>query len=151
MTEPFQHIACCIDDSDASRTALRHAAALHALSGGRLSVVHVIAPPPFLVSMAAGLGGASPVYDPDAHREAGEMWLADAASGIEGAEPVLLAGHPGETACDWAREAGVDVIVAATHRGLIERTLVGSFAAFLTRHAPCPLFLIPPGLAEDAR
>lgn len=149
MTDAYSHIACCIDDSDAAKVALRHAAALRELSGGRLSVVHVIAPPPFLISMAAGLGGA-PVFDDDAHREAGRMWLEETAAGLANAEAVLLTGHPGEVACAWAREAGVDVMVAATHRGAIERALVGSFAGYITHHAPCPVLLIPPGLPGDA-
>ncbi len=148
MNTTYAHIACCIDDSDASYVALRHATALRKLTGGRLSILHVIAPPPFLISMAAGLGGAV-VHDDDAQREAGRMWLDETAAGIDGAEAVLLEGHPGETACDWARDAGVSVMVAATHRGRLEHALVGSFAAFLTRHAPCPVLLIPPGLPGD--
>lgn len=149
MSTPFSHIACCIDDTDASVTVLRYAAAVRRLSGGRLSVVHVIAPPPFLVSMAASLGGA-PVHDDEAQREAGEMWLTEVAENVEGAEPVLLQGHPGEVACDWARDNGVDVMVAATHGGRLERALLGSFAAFLTQHAPSPVLLIPPGLDPAA-
>jgi len=143
MTTAFSHIACCIDDSGAGRTALEHARALRDLSGGRLSVVHVIAPAPFLVSMAASLGGA-PVHDAEAERRAGEMWLGEIAAGVPGAEAVLLEGHPGEAACDWARENAVDAMVVATHAGRIERALVGSFAAFVTQHAPCPVLLVPP-------
>lgn len=150
MSTEFAHIACCIDDSDASYVALAHARALRDLSGGTLSIVHVIAPPPFLISMAAGLGGAV-VHDDDAQREAGRMWLDETADGIAGAGAVLLEGHPGETACDWAREAGVDVMVAASHRGRLERALVGSFAGYLIHHAPCPVLLIPPGLSGDAQ
>jgi nucleotide-binding universal stress UspA family protein len=149
MSTPFRHVACCIDESDAGSTALRHAAAVRELSGGRLSVVHVIAPPPFLVSMAASLGGA-PVHDDDGQREAGRMWLDEVAANTPGAEPVLLAGHPGETACDWAEENAVDVMVAASHGGRFERALLGSFAAYLTQHAPCPVLLIPPQLGPPA-
>lgn len=145
MSTPFANIACCIDDTGAGRQALDHACAARELSGGRLSIVHVIAPAPFLVSMAASLGGA-PVHDDEAERRAGQMWLEEIAAGIPEAEPVLLQGHPGEAACDWAREAGVDTMVAATHGGRLERALLGSFAAFLTQHAPCPVLLIPPGL-----
>jgi universal stress protein F len=74
------------------------------------------------------------------------MWLDGVAEGVPGSDPVLLQGHPGEAACDWARENDADVMVAATHGGRLERALLGSFAAFLTQHAPCPVLLIPPGL-----
>ncbi len=142
MSVSYDHIACFIDDSDAASRALGHATALRDAAGGRLSIVHVLAPPAFLVSLAAGLGGA-PVHDTEVEREAAEMWLAEEARSA-GAESVLLEGHPASTACDWAREAGVDVMVAATHRGLVERTLVGSFASYLTHHAPCAVLLVPP-------
>jgi nucleotide-binding universal stress UspA family protein len=142
VSASYDHIACFIDDSDAASRALGHATALRDAAGGRLSVVHVLAPPAFLVSLAAGLGGA-PVHDTEVEREAAEMWLAEEARSA-GAEAVLLDGHPASTACEWAREAGVDVMVAATHRGLVERTIVGSFASYLTHHAPCAVLLVPP-------
>jgi universal stress protein F len=143
MSVSYDHIACFIDDSDAASRALAHAAALRGATGARLSVVHVIAPPAFLVSLAAGLGGA-PVHDPVLEHEAAEMWLAEEARTIPGAEAVLLEGHPASTACEWARQAGVDIMVAATHRGLVERALLGSFASYVAHHAPCPVFLVPP-------
>lgn len=142
MSVSYDHIACCIDESDASGVALSHAAALRELTGGRLSVVHVLAPPAFLVSMAASLGGAA-VHDPVVEREAAEMWLAEEATSV-GGEAVLLEGHPASTACEWAREAGVNALVAAAHRGLVERALLGSFAGYLVHHAPCPVLLVPP-------
>lgn len=149
MTTRFAHIACCIDDSDAGATALAHARALHQLSGGRLSIIHVVAPSPFLLAIAASLGGA-PIHDDAGQVEAARMWLEEVADNTEGAEPVLLQGHPGEAACDWARNNAVDTLVAARHTGRIERALLGSFAAYLTQHAPCPVLLIPPHTAHAA-
>jgi nucleotide-binding universal stress UspA family protein len=102
----------------------------------------VLAPPAFLVSLAAGLGGA-PVHDTEVEKEAAEMWLAEEARSVN-AEAVLLEGHPASKATEWAAEAGVDVMVAATHRGLVERALLGSFAGYLAHHAPCSVFLVPP-------
>jgi universal stress protein A len=142
MSVPLDHIACFIDDSEAAARALSHAAALRDATGARLSVVHVLAPPAFLVSLAAGLGGA-PVHDIETEREAAEMWLAEEARSVEG-EAVLLDGHPASTACAWAADAGVNVMVAATHRGLVERALLGSFASHLAHRAPCSVFLVPP-------
>ncbi len=139
----YGHIACFIDGSDAAGRALAHAENLRALSGGRLSVVHVIASPAFLVSLAAGLGGGA-VHDPQTEREAAGMWLDEQIRDIEGAEAVLLEGHPATAACDWAAAEGVDVMVAASHRGMVERALLGSFAGHIAHHAPCPVLLVPP-------
>jgi nucleotide-binding universal stress UspA family protein len=140
----YAHIACFIDGSDAAAEALDHADGLRSLTGGRLSVVHVIATPAFLVSFAAGIGGA-PVHDPAVERDAAGMWLDEQVRGRDGAEAVLLEGHPASAACDWAADEGVDLMVAARHRGLVERTLLGSFAGHIAHHAPCPVLLIPPG------
>ncbi len=139
----YQHVACFIDGSDAARLGLAHAVALRTLSGGRLSVVHVVASPAFLVSFAAGVGGA-PVQDAALEREAARMWLDEEVRDLEGTEAVLLEGHPASVACDWAREAGCDLMVVATHRGLVERSLLGSFAGHIAHHAPCPVLLVPP-------
>lgn len=140
----YAHIACFIDGSEAAGRALQHAEALRSLSGGRLRVVHVLATPNFLVSLAAGLGGGV-MNDPDLEREAAGAMLDELVRDREGAEAVLLEGHPASTACDWAAEEGVDVMVAASHRGLVERSLLGSFAGHIAHHAPCPVLLVPPG------
>ena len=143
----FQHIAAFVDDSGAARRALGYGIALRELGGGRLSVVHVLPSPAFLVSLAASLGG-SPVPDPELSREAAEIWLGGLTSDLEDTEPVVLVGHPAEEACDWARDNGCDVMVVASHRGLVERAKLGSFANHVAHHAPCPVLLVPPGDGE---
>lgn len=147
MTPRFSHIVCCIDDSEAAGRALAHADALRSLSGGRLTVLHVLPSPAFLTSLAATLGGA-PVHDSQTEHEAAEMWLDEQLRGREGAQGVLLEGHPAEAAVDWARANGADVLVAARHSGLVERVLLGGFASHLANHAPCPVLLIPPDWAS---
>lgn len=142
MSLPYRHVACCIDGSDAGAGALREARAVADAADGSLSVVHVIAPPHFVVSLAAGLGGA-PVHDDATEREAARLWLAGAAEEVRG-DPVLLEGHPASAASEWAAEAGVDLLVAASHRGLVERSMLGSFAGYLVHHAPCAVLLTKP-------
>ena len=139
----YDHIACFIDGSDAAPPGLAHAVACARWPGAKLSVVHVVAPPGYLVSLAASFGGGT-LPDADIEREAAQMWLAEQTRDLEGAEPVLLEGHPASAACDWARETGCDLMVVATHRGLVERSLLGSFAGHVAHHAPCPVLLVPP-------
>lgn len=140
---PFDHIACFIDESDAAGRALAEAAALRALSGGRLRVVHVVAPPSFLISLGSVVGGSVP-FDDRPEMEVALAWLTNRAGEYEGAEPVLLEGHPASVACDWAREEGCSVMVAASHKGAVERVFLGSFAGYVAHHAPCPVLLVPP-------
>ncbi|MCU0306259.1 MAG: universal stress protein [Thermoleophilia bacterium] len=155
MGGPFTHIACCVDDSPAGMAALAEAARLAAFGPARLTVVHVVEPPSFagavMSGVAAAFGGGGMVDEAEGHRQAAEAFLAAAVDGIEGAQTVLLdpARHDSvpDAVCDWAREEGPDLLVAATHRGTLERArrLVGSFSGHLARHAPCPVLLVPPG------
>ena len=144
----YEHIACFIDDSDAARRGLAHAASLRALSGARLSVVHVVASPGYLVSFAASFGGGT-LPNSDLEREAAQMWLDEQVRDLEGAEAVILEGHPAAAAVDWVAETGCDLVVVATHRGLTERSMLGSFAGRVAHDAPCPVLLVPPAPAES--
>ena len=140
MEAPYAHIACCIEDSDASRLALAEARRLRALGPGRLSLVHV-APIPLVYAP-----GAPGVWVPhhDDIAEAERIWLEGVVAETSGAEGVLLNGYPPAAACEWTREAGADLLVAAAHRGRVERMLLGSFAAYLAYHAPCTVLLLRP-------
>jgi nucleotide-binding universal stress UspA family protein len=75
-------------------------------------------------------------------REQAESWLQELARDVPGVSPVLLDGHPSREVCRWAEETGVDLIVAAAHRGVVERVLLGGFASYLAYHAPCAVMLL---------
>ncbi len=147
QTTHFDHIAAFVDDSGAANAALEAGIALRSLSGGRLSVVHIVPSPAFLLSLAASVGGAV-VHDDAMEIEAAQMWLDGLGHDIEGAEAVLLEGNPPKRACEWAEEAEVDVMIATRHRGRVERTLLGSFAGHLSHHAPSAVLLTQP--AEES-
>ena len=138
---PYRHVACAVDDAEASRRALAEAARL-AGDTARLSVVHVAE-----VGAAALLGAAvgAPPLEVDWEADARAL-LATATAGLPGAETVVLTGDPdAQVVCDWAEEAGVDLLVAGVHRGAAARLLQGSFALHLAYHAPCPVLLVGPG------
>ena len=141
MSDPvFRHIAVCVDRSDAAATALAEARKLHAATGApRLSVVHV-APWPLLYTGEAGAWAP----DPEDISSAARAWLDELMREMPEAEGVLLDGYPPAVVCEWAESEGVDLLVAASHRGLVERVLLGSFAGYLARHAPCPVLLTRP-------
>lgn len=48
---------------------------------------------------------------------------------------------PESAVLEWAEDGEPDLIVAAAHRGHLERTLHGSFAARIARDAPCPVLV----------
>lgn len=139
MDSLYRHIACCVDRSDASRGALSEATRLRALGPGRLSIVHV--------STWGILFGAYPgvtAVDPEVVGEEAQRWLDAIVAANPGSEGVLLDGYPPAAACEWAAQADVDLIVASSSRGIIDRVLLGSFAGYVARHAPCSVLLTRP-------
>jgi len=145
MSLPYRRIAVCVDDSDASMDALAQAVRLHEPGAEALQIVHVVPWPP--VSLGATAGAWIP--DPEPAIAAARSWLESVTKGIGRAEPVLLLGHPPAAVCDWAERANPDLIVAAAHRGLVERALLGSFSAHVARHAPCHVLLVRPSLGSE--
>jgi nucleotide-binding universal stress UspA family protein len=144
MPAPYAHIGCCIDESDAARRALDEAVRLRALGPGTLSLVYA-APQPLVY---AGVSGEW-VPDPEDVAAGAGRWLAEQAAAVPGAEPVLVNGYPPVAVCEWAAGSGCDLLVAASHRGRVERLLLGSFASYLAYHAPCPVLLVRPAAAPE--
>jgi nucleotide-binding universal stress UspA family protein len=133
---PYAHIACCIDDSPASMRALDEARRLRGLGPGRLSLVH--ATPRALIDDPLAPPSEASARDVAEEERA---WLNATAAGVPGSEPVAVTGLAADAAIAWARAEGPDLMVAAAHRGPLERALLGSFAAHLAREAPCPALL----------
>lgn len=134
---PYRHIACCVDDGEASRRGLAEARRLRALGPGRLSLLHVAVAPIAYMPMAHGITW---MPEPEAYASWAETWLRTQTSGEE--VPVLLEGHPGDAVCRWAREHDVDLLVAAAHRGVAARAFLGSFASYVAYHSPCAVLLV---------
>ncbi len=75
--------------------------------------------------------------------EEARAWMDERVAEVGHAEGVVLQGaDPGPAVVEWAQGAGVDLLVVAPHRGLVDRILHGSFAAHLTYHAPCPVLML---------
>ncbi len=145
MNELFTHIAVCVDNSEASSAALDEAWRLKRSMGSvRFSLVHVFRSP----IVVAG-HGAVWVQDPSEIAAGANEWLDEVAAGYPGAEVVLLGGYPQAGVCSWAREEHVDLLVASSSRGMFDRVLLGSFAGYLARHAPCSVLLTRPHVVPE--
>ncbi|MFN8111002.1 MAG: universal stress protein [Thermoleophilia bacterium] len=141
MPAPYAHIACCVDDSEMTDRVIEEAVKLRGLSPGKLSLVSA-APQPLAMT---GVPGEWIPDSADLSEIAGR-WLRDRAAALKDAEPVLLEGYAPVAVCDWAAEAGCDLLVAGAHRGTVQRLMLGGFAAYLAYHAPCAVLLVrPPG------
>lgn len=135
----YRHVACAVESPDRSAPALAEAERIAALSGARLSVVHVAASP---TGFTGGrTSGSAPVEEIRAELQAVALgWLAPVA-GRHGGDPVVLHGDaPAQAFAHWCRGQGVDLIVVSPHRRGLAR-LLGSFAGGLVHDAPCPVLL----------
>lgn len=136
---PYDRIACCVDRDDAADAVVAEATGLVDGDPARLVLVHVLTPP------AATVAGPFAYVPPPAEtRDDAEGWLAELAERHGAAGTALLEGSPAHAVCAWANEAGIDLIVAAAHRGLVERAMLGGFAAHLAYHARCSVLLVHP-------
>jgi nucleotide-binding universal stress UspA family protein len=132
----YRHIACCVDDSDVAPHVVQEAQRLRAVGGGRLTLLHVVAPPMLYGAPYAPADGTLA----DVARE----WFDRFTEGVDASDRVLLEGYPPREAVEWAKRSAVDLMVAGAHRGIIDRFFLGSFAAYLAYHAPCPVLLVRP-------
>jgi nucleotide-binding universal stress UspA family protein len=137
MPESYRHIACCLDGSPAGDAAMAAAMRARSLGPGSLTLVHVMEP-----GIEAYSGLATDAINDD-ERGARE-WMEQMVALAPGAEGVLLEGHPATVVTEWARDAGVDLLVAVRHRGRVEHLLLGSFAQHLAYNSPCAVMLVHP-------
>lgn len=88
--------------------------------------------------------------DPEFIREDSKRWLDEVVAANPGCEGVFLDGYPPAVVCEWAEREDVDLIVASSSRGVVARVLLGSFAGYLARHAPCSVLLTRPGASGQS-
>ena len=136
--------------TDGSDAAIAACAAGLAVVGdsGPVTIVSVVdGIDPGLMNDGGGHAGASMTQDQydevrteglAAGRDAVERTAA--ALGLTSAETRVLEGSAGRALCEFATEAGADVIVIGTRgRGGIKRALLGSVSDYVVRNAPCPV------------
>lgn len=143
MPAPYRRIACFIDRDPASDVVLAEAVSVRALSPGELHVVHVVSPP---WSLYAGAYGVTvPIVELE---EEADRWLRERLADVPDAIGHIRGGWAPRAACEFAAETGLDLVVAAAHRGFVQRAMLGGFAAYVSYRAPCPVLLVHPGEPE---
>ncbi|WP_217923480.1 universal stress protein [Miltoncostaea oceani] len=145
MSSPYDRIACCVDRDDAADAIVAEALALAGDAPGRVTLVHVVAPP------AAMVAGPFAYVPPQSEtRDAAAAWLGELAEAHPGVRTALLDGMPAREVCAWAAREGAGLVVAAAHRGLVERAMLGGFASYLAYRAPCSVLLVHPARTAAA-
>jgi nucleotide-binding universal stress UspA family protein len=141
-----KQILVAIDFSEHTDSLLRHATELARATGAALTLLHVAAPDPAFVGLAAG---PQSVRDARAHtldlehRELARMAEALQKDGIPG-RALLRTGATVEKILDEAERLSADLIVVGSHgRGPLGTTFVGSVSRRLLHHAACPVLVVP--------
>ncbi len=136
----YGHIVVCVDDSVSAAHVLAAARQLRS-PDGTITLLHAIAPPSFVMELAAGLGGGY-IADSTPLFEVADQWLASLCEEHETHR--VLSGAPAPTIAEWARGHGADVIIVARHRSP-EHALTGSFSMRLVSLTECPVLLVDAG------
>jgi nucleotide-binding universal stress UspA family protein len=138
---PFKKILVALDGSERSSHALATALELAMLTGAELTALAVEGPLP---AYAATVGEVEEVLrekDSFFGNLAAEARAQAGRAGVE-LEVDVRPGHPAELIPRVAEEGAYDLIVLG-HRGhFVRDRLLGSTAARVAGHAPCPVMIV---------
>jgi nucleotide-binding universal stress UspA family protein len=143
----IRHILAPVDFSDYSKKAIDMALTLAQTFGAKLSLLHVVEPPPYPIEGYAPSGMEASLLE-DLERQAAQelaQLLPEAqAAGVEVTRQVII-GSPYRQIIEIAKGAHVDLIVMATAgRTGFSRLVMGSVAERVVRTAPCPVLTVRP-------
>ncbi len=132
----FRRILIAVEGDDLGARAADLGFELARTLGAEIALVHAIGP---AISLQGESGAV--VIEEDARRLLAE--LAARTPGVVAAQFVPF-GERAEEIVKTAREWSADLIVVGTRaRGVVARTLLGSVADAVVRHAPCPVLVVP--------
>jgi nucleotide-binding universal stress UspA family protein len=78
----------------------------------------------------------------EARKAEAQRRINDLAEAVDGATGIVVDGYSGRTITDWSKEHGADLIVIASHQPQMSDIFLGSTAAWVVRHAECPVHVI---------
>jgi nucleotide-binding universal stress UspA family protein len=147
----IRHILAPTDFSDYSKKALSDALELAQTFGAKLSLLHVVEPPPYPIEgFVPPTMGADLLADLErqASAELAQV-LPDAQEATVEVTRTVVIGAPSQKIVETAEAAHVDLILMATHgRTGLSHLLIGSVAERVVRTAPCPVLTIRPPAAQ---
>jgi nucleotide-binding universal stress UspA family protein len=132
-----RHVLCPVNYTDVARDAFAHAAAVAQRFCARLTVVFTCE--------------AEERRYESLHcaEERLRSWLPAEAGTEYDVHPVVRHGDAATEVIALARETAADlVVIGAQHRRFVDTTVLGVTTVRVTRHAPCPVLVVPRAAAE---
>ena len=159
----LKNILVATDFSAPSDAAIAYGRELALSFGARLTIFHAAEN---LATRGYGADGfvftdlgVQHDYEAAAHRQIAAMTCGEHRGELKRISVVVTSSQPASAIVDYARQAGVDLIVMGTHgRGAVAHLLMGSVAERVVRTAPCPVltvrhpereFVLPDALVRD--
>jgi nucleotide-binding universal stress UspA family protein len=147
----FKQIVCATDFSEPSLAALEFARSLAMRYGAKLTLLNVVDLLPIVATPRSGAAVATldvaefqQMMRENAAERLAELAEQHDSPDLEIATQVLE-GKPSDEIVEFARDAGADLIVIATHgHSRWRRFLFGSVAEKVVRSATCPVLSIGP-------
>jgi nucleotide-binding universal stress UspA family protein len=141
-------IVAAVDFSEIPERVIEASAELASVRGDEVLLLHVAAPDPDFVGWEAGpasvLEQRSGTLRGE-HRQLQELAAALRERGFE-VRAALVEGATAETIVEEAERHDARWIVVGSHgKGALKRALLGSVSENVTRHAPCPVVVVPYG------
>lgn len=145
----FKRVLIATDFSDASRNALRYAAAIARNHGARLHVVHVVSSVGYRM-----VGADAEVHAAElAARELKELWGRLAGDDLSSTVELALIVRRGDVCAqleDLIQKEDIDLVVVGTRgRTGLSKVVLGSVAEEIFRKASCPVLTVGPSSAWD--
>jgi nucleotide-binding universal stress UspA family protein len=132
----IRKILYATDFSSYSNQAYFHAVALAESHGATLTIMFVYSP-------TFGTPEVTGQRDGDRQYWRGQLEQIRPVDAKISVQHVLLEGEPATEIVQYARDAGIDLIVMGTHgRTGLERLLMGSVAEKVMREAPCSVLVV---------
>jgi nucleotide-binding universal stress UspA family protein len=149
MSMEIHHILSPTDFSEHAKQAVTAAFELAQTFGAKLTVLHVVEPPSYLIDSHASAHHGPlllKAIEEQARRELDSLLSQSPGAQVEIARRVMV-GVPYQRITETAATEQVDLIVMATHgRTGLRHLVLGSVAERVVRLASCPVLTIrPPG------
>jgi nucleotide-binding universal stress UspA family protein len=131
----LEHILCPVNDSEVARAAFEHACSVAHAFGARLTALMVAEP----------IHQAQIADERSRLQEKLQSWLpAEARSDKYELQTVVRHGDAAEEILGLTQEVDADlVVIGAQHRRFVDTTVLGVTTVRVTRHAPCPVLVVP--------
>lgn len=141
MLEAYKTILVGLDGSEQSDRAFQEAIEVAKRNDGKLFVAHVVDDNRVLLNSAVPAREVFQDLQEEAKKEVEQKLVG---VDFKNVELISVVGNPKKAlAIDIPKKYGIDLImIGATGKHAIERTLIGSTTSYVVNHAPCNVMVI---------